>query len=302
MKFLMSEVRCRPHAARDRNECEFRVEWAINPHMNPNAAQGVDIDKAERQHDLLRRALIELGADVTTVPFVHGAYDSVFIKDNAILVEEHGAYRALLAQPRFAEREREQHAREHALEAMGIEIVDEATAPLEGGDVALLPEGRGALLGWGPRSSIESVEALETFLDVEVTPLELRDPRLYHLDTALAVLRDGSVLACKEAFTEASWRVLTLTRGVRRIIEVPVEEALAFGLNFIEYDGAVLLSRGADATAERLKELGLEPVSLPLDELHKAGGSVSCLVAQVHEAPVAALLRRHRPQASHVEG
>lgn len=301
MKFLMSEVRCRHHAARDREECGFRVEWSINPHMKAIDGDQVDLDKAERQHDLLRSALMELGADVTTLPFVHGAFDSVFIKDNAVIVEEHGAFRALLAQPRFAQREREQHAREHALEAMGIEIIDEATAPLEGGDVALLPEGRGALLGWGPRSSIESVETVEGFLDVEVTPLELCDARLYHLDTALAVLRDGTVLACREAFTPASWRVLSLTRGVRRLIEVPVAEALAFGLNFIEHDGAVLLSRGADATAERLKELGLEPVTLPLDELHKAGGSASCLVAQVHEAPVAALLRRHRPQPAHVQ-
>lgn len=302
MKFLMSEIRCRPHAARNRAECGFRVEWSINPHMDPEHCAPVDLDKAERQHDLLRCALLETGADVTLLPFVHGAFDSVFIKDNAVIVEEHGYCRALLAQPRFAQREREQYAREHALEALGIDIVDEATAPLEGGDVALLPDGRGALMGWGPRSSIESVETLESFLDVEVTPLELRDPRLYHLDIALAVLRDGTVLACREAFTESSWRVLSLTRGVRKLIEVPLAEALVFALNFIEHDGAVLLSRGADQTAERLKELGLQPVTLPIDELQKAGGSASCLVAQVHEAPVAALLRRHRPQPAHVDG
>lgn len=294
-RYLMSEVRCRPHATRDRLECEMHID---------GLESAFDLDRAERQHDLLRCALQELGGEVNVVPFVHGAPDSVFVKDNAVVVEEHGNIRALLCQPRNATRDREQYAREHTLEALGIDVVDEAGAPLEGGDVVLLPQGRGALLGWGPRSSIDSLEVLESFLDVEVTPLELTATQgpLCRLENALAILNDGTVLACREAFTAASWRVLALTRGVRRIIEVPVSDALAHGLSFVEHDGAVVMCRGADTVERILTELGREPVALPLEELAKAGTGVAALVARVHEAPVTALLRRNRPQPAHVDG
>lgn len=292
--FLMSEVRCRTHSTADVEGCRFRVAWQINPHMD--TTRDVDIERAAHQHDLLRRALVELGAEVTLVPFVHGAYDSVFVKDNAIIVNEGGNVRALLAKPRFAEREREQHNREHALNALGIETLDDADAPLEGGDIALLPNGKGALVGHGFRSSPSSVDALERFLEAEVTPLELVNDRLYHLDTALSVLADGTVLACREAFTAASWRVLPLVPGVRCVVDVPLADALAFGLNLIEVDDAVILAEGAPGVCERLAALGKAPIALPLDELQRAGGSAACLVSRVHEAPITALMRERRPR------
>lgn len=291
--FLMSEVRCRPHSARNVDECRFRVASGTSPHMP--SCRDVDIDRAERQHELLRRALIELGAEVTLLPFVHGANDSVFIKDNALIVNESGTVRALLARSRFAEREREQQGRGHAFAALGIEVVDDAEAPFEGGDVALLPDGRGALLGHGFRSAPAAAESIERFLEVAVTPLELADDTLPHLDMALSVLADGTVLACRDAFTEASWRALPLVPGVRAVVEVPMEDALAFGLNLVEVDGAVLLPRGADAVCERLAALGRDPIALSLDELERAGGSVACLVARVDEAPISGLRRRRHP-------
>ena len=159
----------------------------------------------------------------------------------------------------------------------------------------MLPGARGALLGYGQRSSARAVAALERFLEAPVTPLELRDPHLYHLDTALTVLSDGTALACLEAFTPAALRALARTPGVARVLGVPREEALGFGLNLIEVADSVLVGARAPQVEALLRSRGKRPVRLRLEQFHLAGGSAACLVSRVH-LPGQAAAREPLPQ------
>src|SRR3569832_832475 len=146
--FAMSAVSCRGAHLRERS-CRYRVAWCINPHMRIGA---VDFERAAGQHLALRTALCRAGAQVIDLPFVHGAYDSVFIKDSAILIERNGSAQALLCAPRFSERRCEQLARAARLYRLGVCVQAPPSEPLEGGDVVMLPGGR-ALLGHGLRSA-----------------------------------------------------------------------------------------------------------------------------------------------------
>ncbi|MDB4942038.1 MAG: ykgA [Labilithrix sp.] len=283
-RLLVSRPSCDASCAQPGSACLFQVAWSINPHMQVGA---VDPRKAVWQHDTFVAALERAGAEVTYVPFVHAAYDSVFAKDNAVIVQRsEGDHAALLALPRHAERVAEQDARAAAYRAEGMEVV-RATRHLEGGDIVMMPHG-GAFLGFGFRSDVRAAAELERFLDHDVTCLELHDPRLYHLDMVLSVLSDGTALACLDALTPESRRRLARHRKVRRIIDVPLSEALRFGVNLVQVLDTIVWGAEAPQTTAALTQLGYRVRHVPLGQFHLAGGSAACLVSRVHSLAASA--------------
>ncbi len=241
-----------------------------------------------RQHGALVRTLRSLGAVVHDVPFVHGALDSVFSKDNAVLVERsHGGVEALLANPRHPERKTEQQARARALASLGVAVAAEASSPLEGGDIVMLPGARGAFLGHGFRSSTRAAQELERFLDRDVTCVELRDPHLYHLDMALSVLDDGTALVCHEALTPEGRRAIECHPAIRAVVCVPRDEAMRFGVNLVQVGSTIVWGADAPATTRALRMAGYAVRRVALDQFHLAGGSAACLVSRVHRQTLA---------------
>jgi phenylacetate-CoA ligase len=274
--FVVSAVACIDH--RIEPHCRYQVAWAINPHM---AIGSVDFVTAVAQHAGYVRALEEAGAEILMLPFVHGAYDSVFAKDSALLVERRGVKRALLARLRYPERQREQSARADFYERHGFEVVCESNGPSwEGGDTVMLPHGM--LLGHGPRSGLDAARWLERHTELPVTPLELCDPHLYHLDMAVTTLPDGTAIVCEEALTPESMRALERTPGIRQVVTVRRPDALAFGLNLVPVGTTVLAGARVAAVEKLVSARGYRYVVAPLDQFHLAGGSAACLVAKLH--------------------
>lgn len=258
----------------------FRVAWSINPHMHVGSVQPF---QAIKQHLELVHALETAGAHVDVLPFVHGAFDSVFSKDNAVIIERaDGKLDALLAHPKHLERRTEQRARAAAFTALGIEVNGTCRTPLEGGDLVMLPGARGSFLGHGFRSSLDAVRALQTFLDADVTVIELRDPRLYHLDMALSVLDDGTALVCPEAMTASSLRAVEDHPAITSTVRIPLHEALAFGVNFVQVGKEIIFGAAAESTVRALRATGHRIRRISLDQFHRAGGGAACLVSRVH--------------------
>jgi len=251
------------------------------------AIGSVDFAAAAAEHAAYVSALAHAGASIVMLPFVHGAYDSVFAKDTALVLERRGVKKVLLAQPRHPERQREQVARSDFFERAGYEVVRDLDGPSwEGGDTVMLP--RGLLLGYGPRSGPGAAAWLERNAEVAVTPLELCDPHLYHLDMALTTLPDGTAIVCETALTPAAMRALERTPGIRQIATVRRTDALAFGLNLVAVGDTIFAGARVPAVEAIVTARGYRYVVAPLDEFHKAGGSAACLVAKLHRDPEAA--------------
>jgi phenylacetate-coenzyme A ligase PaaK-like adenylate-forming protein/N-dimethylarginine dimethylaminohydrolase len=275
---MVSALACTDHDVAE--DCRYQVAWQINPHMEVGA---VDFHRAVAEHEAFKAAIGRLGANVVELPFVHGAFDSVFAKDPALLVERRGVKRALLARLRFPERQREQAARADFYERQNFEVVCEPSGPSwEGGDVVMMPSGTSAFLGYGPRSRAEAAAWLERHADVPVHALELRDPHLYHLDMALAILPDGTALACAEAFMPDAMHALERARGIREVVPVPREDALAFGLNLVPIGDAIVCGARVPRVAAIVRARGYRVEVVPLDQFHLAGGSAACLVARLY--------------------
>ena len=220
---------------------------------------------------------------ITLLPFVHGAYDSVFMKDCAIVAGS-SEPRALLASPLHEVRQAEQVARATHLMDAGFDVSSPLQTALEGGDVVVLRHLPGALMGHGFRSDPESARELARFLRTPVLLLELCDPSLFHLDTALTVLKDGTALVCETAFTKEALRALR-SFPFAGIVPVSHEEALRFATNVVEVGDTIVTGSWAPRLAEHLLKNGRNVIYTQLDQFHRAGGSAACLVATHRKAP-----------------
>ncbi len=277
----VSALQCADH---DLIDCRYQVAWSINPHM---AIGSVDFGRASVQHAIFVAALESAGATIHRLPFVHGAYDSVFLKDPALLLSRAGRTRAVLANFAHPERRAERAARAITLAERGYEIVGDNGGPTwEGGDVVMLPNGDGMFLGHGLRSERAAAAWLERHTDVPVYPLELTTPELYHLDMALSILPDGTALVCPWAFTPAALRTLSTTPSIHQVIPVRRALALEFGLNLVSVNDTVVIGTSESQVTAIVASLGYRTIEVPLTEFHLAGGSAACLVATLHPAPV----------------
>ncbi len=278
----VSALQCADH--RPGAECRYQVAWTINPHMSIGS---VDFTKAAAEHAAFVAALDAAGAPLLRLPFVHGAYDSVFVKDPALLLSRRGQIRALLARFQHAERRQERGARAHYYDRNGCEVVGDDHGPRwEGGDIVMLPSGDGLFLGHGFRSQYAAAAWLERHTGLPVWPLELCDPHLYHLDMVMAMLPNGIALVCPSALTPQAVRTLERVRGLRRIIMVRRETAVGFGLNLVASGDTIVLGAHDAHIKSLIESRGYRCVVVPLRQFHLAGGSAACLVATVHRDPV----------------
>lgn len=256
----------------------FAVEYAINPWMD--ASVPVDAERATVQWDVLRHAYLALGHRVEIAPPAPGQPDMVFAANGGLTV----GGRTYGAKFRHPERQAEAAAFSAFLRAAGHDVVDPVHTNEGEGDFLVL--GSMILAGTGFRTSLEAhVEAAEV-LDRPVVSLELVDPRFYHLDTALAVLDDGTGDAPADiayypgAFSPHSRR--TLRDLFPDSLLVSELDALVLGLNAVSDGLHVVLPSAAIELAEALRGRGYVPVPVDLGELLKSGGSVKCCTMELH--------------------
>jgi len=270
MPRLRTYVMCRPE--------HFAVEYAINPWMDPTVS--VDRELALRQWDELRATYERLGHRVELLPPLPGQPDMVFAANGGLVV----AGRAYGASFRHPERQAEAAAHLQRLRRLGIDVVEPRHVNEGEGDFLAL--GSMILAGTGFRTSLEAHIEAAAVLDRPVVSLELVDPRFYHLDTALAVLDDGTgdapadIAYVPSAFSAHSRRTLhDLFPGALR---VPETEAGWLALNAVSDGYHVVLPAQAARLAVVLADRGYEPVPVDLSELLKAGGSVKCCTMELH--------------------
>ncbi|MBI4421225.1 MAG: hypothetical protein HY560_10395 [Gemmatimonadetes bacterium] len=249
----------------------FRIDYEINPWMHQSNV--VDPARARVQWQRLTETLERLGVTLERMEPVPGLPDMVFTANAGVVVD--GC--AVPSRFRHPERQREQTYFEAWFRDHGYRL-----AFLEDG---VYFEGAGDLLGvpdlwlggYRQRSDIRAYTAVSALLEREIIPVELVDPRFYHLDTCFCPLTGGEVLYYPYAFDGYARAVIAERLGEDRRLAVPEPDALRFACNAVSVGRAVVLPSGCDRTNELLGAHGYEPVPLPLDEFMKAGGSAKCL-------------------------
>lgn len=272
----------------------FDVVYAINPWMDPS----VPVDRArvlEQWHDLVA-TYRALGHRVDVLPAAVGLPDMVFAANGALVIDG----TALGA--RFAHPERAAEAEHHLrwLRANGWPATRQAEAVNEGeGD--FLHAGDVVLAGTGFRSTRQAHAEVEAVFGLPVVPLELVDPRHYHLDTALVVLddrgervraaaaADGEHLRPAVAWFPPAFAPEARAEIVRRFpdaIEVTPADAAVLACNAVSDGQHVVVPARATRFAADLEAVGYDAVPVDLSALLAGGGGPKCCTLELRAASV----------------
>ncbi len=251
----------------------YGIEYEINPWMNRSL--GAVRAVAFLQWNALRDTLVNLGVTVETLAPHAGLPDLVFTA-NAGLV-----YGNRFLSSRF----------KHEVRAKESPVFD-AWFAANGFEVEHLPEGmyhEGAgdalfcgdvlFAGYRTRSDANAHNWVADKLGVRCLPLELVNPRYYHLDTCFCPLADSEALFHPEAFDAYGRRVLET--HVRKLIPVAADEAERFGCNAVVVGKTVIHNSRCPKLAEALVVAGYRSLEVELDEFLKAGGSAKCLTLRL---------------------
>ncbi|MCV7152445.1 dimethylargininase [Mycolicibacterium pyrenivorans] len=250
----------------------YAVEYVINPWMD--TATPVDARRALHQWEALRRTYTELGHTVELVEPVAGLPDMVYAANGGLIVNG----RAVVARFAHAERAGESVAHADWMSRNGFQPAE--TRHVNEGQGDLLVVGPIILAGHGFRTDRRAHREIADHVGMPVIPLELVDPRFYHLDTALAVLDDHTIAYYPPAFTERSR--MTIAGLFPDAIQVASGDAYVLGLNVVSDGLNVVLPSAATGFAGQLRRAGFRPVGVDLSELLKGGGSVKCCTLEVH--------------------
>jgi N-dimethylarginine dimethylaminohydrolase len=251
----------------------YGIEYEINPWMS--RARGSLPDRAQQQWRSLYETLLKLGVQVELMTPQPGLPDLVFT-----------ANAGLMFGPRFfSSRFR------HEVRARETPFFDAWFAE-HGSTVEHLPpnmyfEGAGDALfcgdilyaGYRIRSDAAAHQWLGAAVGHRVLPVELIDPRFYHLDTCFCPLVPGEAIYYPGAFDQYGRKVLE--NHIPRLLPVVDAEAERFACNAVVVGKTVIVNSGCPQLAEALRSRGYECIHVELDEFIKAGGSAKCLTLRL---------------------
>jgi len=251
----------------------YGIEYEINPWMNRLVAS--DPAESRRQWTALRETLIELGATVETMEPVAGLPDLVFTANAGLVFGD----RFLSSRFRHGVRQGETPYFDRWFAAHGFRVEElPAGRHFEGAGDALFC-GETLYAGYRFRSDARSHHWIGEHFGVEALPLELVDPRFYHLDTCFCPLAEDAAVYYPGAFDDYGRSVLR--DRIDRLIEVSAEEAVSFSCNAVVVGRDVVLNEGAPKMARDLRGAGFAARPLKLTEFIKAGGSAKCLTLRL---------------------
>jgi N-dimethylarginine dimethylaminohydrolase len=251
----------------------YGIEYEINPWMS--RSRGSTPERALAQWRGLYDALTKLGVQVELMTPQPGLPDLVFTANAGLVFGK----RFFSSQFRHEVRARESPHFDAWFAAQGFTV--EHLPPgmfFEGAGDALFC-GPSLFAGYRIRSDAASHQHLGKVLNRLVMPLELVDPRFYHLDTCFCPLRPGQALYFPGAFDRYGRRVLE--SHIDQLVPVVEAEATRFACNAVVVGKTVIVNAGSDQLAADLRAAGYEVVFLELDEFLKAGGSAKCLTLRL---------------------
>lgn len=223
----------------------------------------IDLSRAKDQHLAYVEALRRAGCTVRRIDADHTAPDSVFVEDNALLID----HQAVLARPVMASRNAELLPVAGALRSAGFPVAELATgAVLDGGD-CLICEDR-LVVGLSTRTNAQAAASLQALFSgyrVETVPVP---SGTLHLKSICSYLGENRLLVC------GRFRDLPALAGFDLIV---LPDDCEHGANCRRFGRFVICSAAHAVVAELLDRAGFTPLPVEISEFHKGDGAISCL-------------------------
>ncbi len=233
--------------------------------------EGIDLPLAFQQHAAYCQALQQLGVAVEVLSPEEAFPDSVFIEDNAIILDE----LAVVASMGTTSRQGEPTLLFPVLARHRRLVTISPPATIEGGDVLRME--KRLYVGVSTRTNRAGVEAFRAIVEplgYAVTPIKTR--ACLHLKTACTSL-DNETLLVNPAWLDSD------ALGSFRLLHVPVEEP--FGANVLRLPGGLLIQASSPLTRDLLEARGYAASCVELGEFAKADAGPTCLSLLIAPSP-----------------
>jgi ornithine--oxo-acid transaminase len=135
---------------------------------------------------------------------------------------------------------------------------------------------RGVLVaGYRARSSEAAYDSLARIVSTPILPLELVDPRYYHIDVTFCPLDDRRAMVFPEGWTAEG------AAKVRELVPEPLvldpDEAVQFTANSVVVGSTIIMPACPPRVGKQLEAWGFDVAVVDVSEFLKAGGSVRCM-------------------------
>ena len=249
----------------------YSIKYEINPWMSIRRKSRHNVAKKQWEdlYNLLDR---EIGVSIKLIAPQKEFPDMVFTA-NAGLVENNTFIRSNF---RFKERKGEAKYFERWFKKNGYRIVKLPQEFNFEGEGDALFHGENLFAGYITRSDINAYNIISNVIKKRVLPLELVNPKFYHLDTCFLPLPNGEVVYYSYAFDKFGRKLIK--NYIAKKITVKKPDALRFGCNAIAVDKNVVINTGCANLKNKLQQLNYRVFETNLSEFIKAGGSAKCLV------------------------
>jgi N-dimethylarginine dimethylaminohydrolase len=251
----------------------YGIEYEINPWMS--RSRGAKSELARQQWQRLHDTLVDLGVRVELLKPRQGLPDLVFTANAGVIFKN----RFFSARFRHEERAKESPVNDEWFAAHGFTVEHFPEGQYHEGAGDALFCGDILFAGYRFRSDVFGHTWLGEQIGRRVLPLELVNPRFYHLDTCFCPLAPGEALWHPEAFDSYGRKVIET--HIPKLIRVVEADAFRFGCNAVVVGKRVVTNAGCERMAADLKANGYEPIAVELDEYLKAGGSAKCLTLRL---------------------
>ena len=229
-------------------------------------ASHIDFQLALKQHTVYCEALQAAGLAVEVLEPLDDFPDSVFIEDNAVILEG----RAVLCSMKEISRRGEISFLADALQSRLPTLQLQAPVFMDGGDILQTEDT--VFVGLSQRTHREAVEALQSLTPKPVVPVHVKQG--LHLKTSVSSLGNHLLIIQPS-------QVDTEPLNGYEWIEVDEEEAYA--ANCLVIGEHVILPAGFPKLEKQLQALGFSTLPVEMSEFQKADGGVTCLSLLIEE-------------------
>lgn len=243
----------------------------------------VDLERAQREHDVLVGALEALGVRVHELDHEPADDPDLVYVFDPLLVTDAGA---IPLRPGKPNRSEEPAILEAYLNASGIPTAGRIEAPgtVEGGDTVWLRDGL-FVIGRTLRTNDAGAKQLAAIVGGDVRIVDVpywKGPaELVHLMSVISPVSDDLAVIFLPLLP-AGLHEWLVDLGIR-IVEVPEEEYPTLGCNVLALrPGVVVVADGNPVTRRGLEVAGVEVHAIPLREVGENGsGGVTCLTRPI---------------------